>query len=146
MNHLRVFGCDAYAHIPKDERTKFDAKTRKCIMVGYGMVTKGYRLYDIKEKILRSRDVHFNESAKDLREATHDDTNDYQLIIYLCNDSRHGDCHSIMTKCHEGQPEKKGILTILVENTEACVKRRNNQPHFRKLLQVQTRLSGKLQR
>ena len=88
VNRLRVFGCDAYTHIPKDERTKFDSKTRKCIMVGYGTVTKGYRLYDMKEKkIIRSRDVHFNESAKDLREATHDDSNDYQLIVDLSNDA-----------------------------------------------------------
>ncbi len=31
VDHLRVFGCDAFAHIPKDERGKFDTKTRKCI-------------------------------------------------------------------------------------------------------------------
>ena len=30
VDHLRVFGCDAFAHIPKDERSKFDSKTRKC--------------------------------------------------------------------------------------------------------------------
>ena len=29
------FGCDAYVHIPKDERGKFDSKARKCILVGY---------------------------------------------------------------------------------------------------------------
>ncbi len=28
VDHLRVFGCDAYSHIPKDERSKFDSKTR----------------------------------------------------------------------------------------------------------------------
>ena len=33
VNHLRVFGSDVYAHIPKDERSKFDSKTRKCIML-----------------------------------------------------------------------------------------------------------------
>ena len=27
---LRVFGCLAYAHIPKDERQKFDSKARRC--------------------------------------------------------------------------------------------------------------------
>ena len=26
VGHLRVFGCDAYAHIPKDERHKLDSK------------------------------------------------------------------------------------------------------------------------
>ena len=29
VNHLRVFGCDAYTHIPKDERSKLDSKARK---------------------------------------------------------------------------------------------------------------------
>ena len=35
VSHLRVFGSDAYAHVPRDERGKFDSKSRKCIMVGY---------------------------------------------------------------------------------------------------------------
>ena len=46
LDHLRVFGCNAYAHIPKDEQAKFDAKPQKCILVGYGNGTKGYRVYD----------------------------------------------------------------------------------------------------
>ena len=46
LNHLRVFGSDAYAHVPRDKRAKFDSKTHKCIMVGYGNVTKGYQLYE----------------------------------------------------------------------------------------------------
>jgi len=83
VNYLRVFGSDAYAHVPRDERTKFDTKTRKCIMVGYGNVTKGYRLYDATErKIVHSRDVQFNENIKQCRQNTQDDTgSDYQLTI-----------------------------------------------------------------
>ena len=48
VEHLRVFGCAVYAHIPKDERGKFDSKARKCILLGYGQKTKGYRLFDAK--------------------------------------------------------------------------------------------------
>lgn len=64
VSHLRVFGCDAYAHIPKDERRKLDAKSRKCILVGYGETTKGYRLFDPERgKVCLSRDVIFNERS-----------------------------------------------------------------------------------
>ena len=62
VGHLRVFGCDAYAHVPKDERKKLDSKAKKCIFVGYGEETKGYRLYDpARAKIIFSRDVVFKE-------------------------------------------------------------------------------------
>ena len=61
VDHLRVSGCDAYAHVPKDERGKFNSKARKCILLSYGEETKDYRLYDVNEKkILYSRDVQFN--------------------------------------------------------------------------------------
>lgn len=83
-NHLRVFGCDAYSHIPKDERGKFDSKTRKCIMLGYGDVTKGYRLFDVdKQKVIHSRDVHFNESVKNSGQDMSDvnDVHKYQLVV-----------------------------------------------------------------
>ena len=33
--HLRVFGCKAFAHVPKDERSKLNAKSIKCIFIGY---------------------------------------------------------------------------------------------------------------
>ena len=42
VSHLRVFGCVAYAHIEKDERSKLDPKSKKCVLLGYGSNTKGY--------------------------------------------------------------------------------------------------------
>ena len=44
VSHFRVFGCEAYAHIPKDERHKLDSKAKKCIFLGYGEDVKRYRL------------------------------------------------------------------------------------------------------
>ena len=35
-DHLRVFGCRAFVHIPKDERSKLDIKAKPCIFLGYG--------------------------------------------------------------------------------------------------------------
>ena len=83
VSHLRMFGSDPYAHVPRHERTKFDMKTHKCIMVGYGDVTKGYRLYDATEgKIIYSRDVQFNENIKECQQNKQDTTeSDYQLIV-----------------------------------------------------------------
>jgi len=61
-DHLHVFGCKAFVHIPNDERSKLGGKTRQCIFIGYGEDEFGYRFYDhIKKKLVRSRDVHFME-------------------------------------------------------------------------------------
>ena len=63
MNHLRVFGCVAYAHVPDSERQKLDKKAVKLRFVGYAKTSKGYRLLDGKtEKIVTRRDVVFNET------------------------------------------------------------------------------------
>ena len=62
-SHLKIFGCEAFVHIPKENRTKLDDKSMKCIFMGYVDEEFGYRLWDpIKHKIIRSRDVIFNES------------------------------------------------------------------------------------
>ncbi|MCO5608214.1 hypothetical protein L7F22_062420 [Adiantum nelumboides] len=58
VSYLRVFGCLAYAHIPKQLRGKLDDKAVKCIFVGYSSGSKGYRLYNpATNKILESCDV-----------------------------------------------------------------------------------------
>ena len=60
--YLRVFGCRAFAHVPKEERSKLDDKTRQCIFLGYGDAEFGYRLWDPeKQKVFRSKDVVFFE-------------------------------------------------------------------------------------
>ena len=62
-DHLRVFGCEAYVHVPKQLRQKLDFKSRKCIFLGYGVDGQfGYRLWDPETRtIVRSSDVVFNE-------------------------------------------------------------------------------------
>ena len=63
VSHFRVFGCMAYAHVPDCERRKLDAKSRKMRFVGCSLTSKGYRLFDEKNrKLYIRRDVEFNES------------------------------------------------------------------------------------
>jgi len=57
FNHLRVFRCKSFFHIPKDERKKLDVKAKECIYIGSPKDEFGYKLWDhIKKKVVRSRD------------------------------------------------------------------------------------------
>ena len=59
-DHLKVFRCKACVHVPKDERSKLNVKTKQCILIGYGQDEFGYRFYDpIDKKLIRSCDVVF---------------------------------------------------------------------------------------
>ncbi|TXG70982.1 hypothetical protein EZV62_005917 [Acer yangbiense] len=63
VSHLRVFGSIAYIKVPETRRTKLEVKGEKCILVGYGDRTMGYRLYNpITKKVIFSRDVIFEEN------------------------------------------------------------------------------------
>lgn len=62
LKYLKVFGCKAMMHIPKQRRNKFDPKSTECIMMGYSEHSKAYRLFDLdKQTIVISRDVVFLE-------------------------------------------------------------------------------------
>jgi DNA gyrase/topoisomerase IV subunit B len=51
--------------IPKEQRSKLDARIHKCIFLGYSNTIKGYHLYDVENnKFILSRDVIFLESSK----------------------------------------------------------------------------------
>jgi hypothetical protein len=62
LEHISVFGCDAYVHVPKENRSKLDNKDEKCIFIGYKYGVKGYKLWNSKtKKTVYSRDVVFRE-------------------------------------------------------------------------------------
>jgi hypothetical protein len=48
LEHLRVFGCDSYVHVPKENRSKLDNKFENCIFIGYKYGVKGYKLWKPK--------------------------------------------------------------------------------------------------
>ncbi len=67
VKHLRVFGSTACVHISKEERVKLDSKTMKCILLGYGNVQNGYRVFNpIAQKISYSRNVKFDERENEV--------------------------------------------------------------------------------
>ncbi|KAG8472464.1 hypothetical protein CXB51_034185 [Gossypium anomalum] len=64
VEHLRVFGCLCYAHIPAVKRDKLYERAQPGILMGYSAVKKGYRILDpLTNKIQVSRDVIFDEHA-----------------------------------------------------------------------------------
>jgi hypothetical protein len=61
---FRVFGCVAYAHVPKELRRKIDEKSEKCIFLGYNDQSKAYKLYNpVRKKVIISRSVEFKEDG-----------------------------------------------------------------------------------
>ena len=60
VSKLRIFGSNAWVHIPKEKRTKLDVTSYLTFMLGYE--ENSYRLWDpATRKVVNSRDVKFNE-------------------------------------------------------------------------------------
>lgn len=74
VNLLRIFGCTAFAHIPKEQRRKLDVKAKELRFVGYAENSKAYRLLHVTtDRIIISRDVIFIEDIEDGFEITKDE-------------------------------------------------------------------------
>ena len=62
VSHFRVFSCIAYAHVPKEVRSKLDNKSEKSISIGYNEQSKAYKLFNpISKKLIVILDVIFKE-------------------------------------------------------------------------------------
>lgn len=71
-NHMKVFGCQTFIHIPQDERRKVDSKIKEGIYFGSSKDEFGYRLWDpMNKKIVRSRDAMFfkDETIEEVRQS-----------------------------------------------------------------------------
>ncbi|KAH9742745.1 hypothetical protein KPL70_003057 [Citrus sinensis] len=67
-SYLHAFGCLVYVMYNAQERTKLDAKSRRCIFLGYADGVKRYRMWDLTtHKIVISRDVIFIEDQLQMR-------------------------------------------------------------------------------
>jgi hypothetical protein len=45
VEHLRIFGCPIYIHVPKEKRKKLETSGKKDIFVGYSESSKSYIIY-----------------------------------------------------------------------------------------------------
>lgn len=43
-SQLKLFGCKAFVHVPKEQQVKFDARAEECIVFGCSDEQFGYRL------------------------------------------------------------------------------------------------------
>lgn len=84
IEHLKSFACQAYVHMPRQKKAKFEAKAWKGILIGYGQSNKMYRIYDPHwRRVEVVRDVKFNEvnEKKDHVIFTEDEVNIYDEDI-----------------------------------------------------------------
>lgn len=62
VDHFRVFGCIGNVHVPHAKRLKLDARSQKCVMLGYSEESKGYKMVNpMTKKVIISRDIVFEE-------------------------------------------------------------------------------------
>ena len=62
LDHMRVFGEQCYAHVPKEKRKKLDDTGVKCYFLGYEKIYKAYRLLNADDgSIVISRSVTFRD-------------------------------------------------------------------------------------
>uniref|UniRef100_A0A251RQU6 Putative ribonuclease H-like domain, Reverse transcriptase, RNA-dependent DNA polymerase n=1 Tax=Helianthus annuus TaxID=4232 RepID=A0A251RQU6_HELAN len=126
VDHLRVFGSLAYAHIPKQHRSKLNEKTEKTIFVGYSEQSKGYKLYNPHtNKIVISRDVVFDESKQWV---VNSETSEVPFII--------SDTDVVETQGTEGADITRGeqtsaSLASLPDQNEQVLQRTENEDQSR---------------
>ena len=82
INHLRIFGCLVYIHVPREKRTKLDPAGKQAIFAGYSESAKAYRIFiPNQRKMELSRDVTFEEDVAYRRSRrTHSDSDDSQEL------------------------------------------------------------------
>jgi hypothetical protein len=126
FEHLRVFGCKAFVHIPKDKRSKLDRKVKQCIFMGYGHEEFGYRLWDpVNKKIIRIRDVVFfeDQTIEDLDQKKAESLNEYRVDL----DPVIPNC--VMHDEHTGDVQEEQV-DIVGENGEPTIDNVESEEHL----------------
>jgi transposase InsO family protein len=69
VSHMRVFGAQAYVHVPKEKRHKLAPVSEQGVFVGYPGGVKGYKVLRKRDgKVILARDVIFDERPPKARE------------------------------------------------------------------------------
>jgi hypothetical protein len=126
LEHLRVFGCDAHVHVPKENRSKLDNKVEKCIFMGYKDGVKGYKLLNLEtKKIVYSHDVIFRE-VKDVSKQEFLPTQDKPKKIELMLD----DAKSESSEEDEPKEEEPHTPVLRISVRERRRIERYSPPNF----------------
>ena len=73
----------AFVHVPRDQKSKLDGKTRQCIFIGFCHEEFGYRFQDpVDKKVIRSKDVIFldNQTIVDFEKSEKPKSSSEELV------------------------------------------------------------------
>ena len=62
LDHMRIIGCVAWVHIPKEKRKKLDERSKKCYLVGYDDRSIFKVWNPATKRVERTSHVDFNET------------------------------------------------------------------------------------
>ena len=90
---LLIFGCTAFVHLQDPSLSKLDARSCKCIFLGYSSVQKGYRCYSFeKRKYFVSKDVTFIKNTFFFKQ----NPNQGEMSLDTVKDSKFQDQNTIL--------------------------------------------------
>ena len=154
VDRIQVFRCQAFV-IPKGERKKLDSKSRRCILLGYGMNTKGYRLYDpLKKKVFHSRDVIFNEQKSGFEESSQAQKEPQPLVIsnvqmnpqtQLSRPYMYLLYNDLNVKGDSPTSMVFGVTCLICQGAQVCQERLDQLGVYKRIVRLQVRRSVRKQ-
>ncbi len=126
LGHMRIIGCVAWVHIPKEKRKKLDERSKKCYLIGY----EGSNIFKVwnpaSRRVERTSHVDFDESRMMteavtdtgywLAEATGDDVNNVFDTGDKDTEQQHTHEHVAVTPDVPNMPNMDTIRDILTQS------------------------------
>ena len=83
LSYLRILGCIAHLHVPKETGKKLDSHTKRCILVGYS-ATNIYKLWNPeKSMVIQGQGIVFDKGIQQLEPPTTIELEELAVIINL---------------------------------------------------------------